>query len=289
MTAPGLTGTFAMVDPEHVAQVGPAAAILFSRICWRAERANGGWRASRALLSQETGLTDAMIRTAVQVLRDREWVVAERTSIDDATLTWRPVLAGQPDIVESTPPHGEIRQDPSAESAMSFLETDVKQQPPHSPPEGGELFAMPPAPESKPPAVVAVVDRFPEWYDLYPRKKARAAAEKAWAQVTRKTDPGVIIDGLLRHLPSLRAKIERGDGRFVPYPASWLRAGCWEDEPEARQREPQAAYGSVLPTIQSTLNGANGTHLDPWAECGLDSPPIGGPLPINPPANERIS
>lgn len=111
-----------MVDAAHVAEVGPAAAILYARILWRAER-DGQWEATKALLARETGLTPGMLRTATQVLRDRGWVTATRKSSDDPTLVWAPVVAGQAVNVDLAPPPCEIRTTPPAESAFTSTQT----------------------------------------------------------------------------------------------------------------------------------------------------------------------
>lgn len=74
---------------------------------------------------------------------------------------------------------------------------------------------------------------FAEFYELYPRKKSRMDAEKAWGQMLKKgVSAEEIMAGLRRNLPELKRK----DPQFVPYPASWLRAGSWEDEPDAPSR-----------------------------------------------------
>jgi helix-turn-helix protein len=126
-------GSFVKVDPRHVVEVGPAAALLYGHICWRSEAA-GCWPATRSLMADETGLSAAMIRTATQVLRDRGWVTATRSSPNDATLVWRPVSAGQPDMVESTTPDGDFRQVPDVvTSAMSSIETVETDTPRRSP------------------------------------------------------------------------------------------------------------------------------------------------------------
>lgn len=68
---------------------------------------------------------------------------------------------------------------------------------------------------------------FDEFYAAYPRKIAKIDAIKAWNAVA----PG---DELRRRiLASLEQQQfdHREGGRFIPYPASWLNAGRWEDEP----------------------------------------------------------
>jgi hypothetical protein len=74
---------------------------------------------------------------------------------------------------------------------------------------------------------------FDEWYSLYPRKKEPQAAKKAFAKV---------ISSALIALPTLMERTrafaatwanEPKDRRkFIPYPASWLNAGGYDDEPE---------------------------------------------------------
>ena len=71
---------------------------------------------------------------------------------------------------------------------------------------------------------------FEEWYSLYPRKKARGDAKKAWDQMTIKQGnaPDDIMAGLRRNL----SELTRRDPQFVPYPATWLRSESWADEPD---------------------------------------------------------
>lgn len=67
-------------------------------------------------------------------------------------------------------------------------------------------------------------DSFERFYELYPRKQQRKAAQKAFEKV-RKTGEvkfAQIVAGI--------AKIPIGEPKFIPYPASWLNAGAWDDE-----------------------------------------------------------
>lgn len=264
MTAPPSSGQFTMVDPAHVAEVGPAAALLYGRIVWRSQQ-TGTWRATRRQLRDETGLTDAMLRTAVAVLRSREWVTADRTSSEDATLIWRPLLASDlhvddsaPPPVESAPPPGSSTPTPPVESAMSSYETG-KTYP--LPPAGGDepdLFGTEVGPrETPPPDPLAGFD---EWWSLYPHKVAKGDARKAWATVTKRTTPEVITAGLRRQVRDLTDAKERG---FCPYPATWLRRERWEDE----------APTNVHPIRRDAPPSAWGTEYDPEWERQLPPPP----------------
>lgn len=70
---------------------------------------------------------------------------------------------------------------------------------------------------------------FADFYKQFPRKKARGDAEKAWIQAIKKGhDPEEIMAGLMRNL----ADLQRRDPQFIPYPATWLRAESFFDEPD---------------------------------------------------------
>jgi hypothetical protein len=74
---------------------------------------------------------------------------------------------------------------------------------------------------------------FAEFYQAFPRKKARGDAEKAWQQAIKKGHaPDEIMAGLMRNL----ADLQRRDAQFIPYPATWLRAESFFDEPDPVQR-----------------------------------------------------
>ena len=72
-------------------------------------------------------------------------------------------------------------------------------------------------------------ERFDRFWEAYPRKKSRGQAEKAWKSV----DPD---EGLFKKILAAldHAKVSddwlREGGRYIPYPATWLRAKGWEDE-----------------------------------------------------------
>lgn len=237
MTALPPSGCFSMVDAAHVAEVGPAAALLFARIVWRSQH-DGSWRASRTLLAQETGLSPAMIKTAVQVLRDRGWVTTERTSIVDATLIWTPVCPSQGQVAESaTPPMAESAMtqggiDPAtrAESAFSSSQTE-------------DLLDVDLSVDAPPELPLLSVVRDPEpdfdeefagFWRVYPTRKGKQAARRKYEQARKVASLQQIADGLRAQLPELTEKHERGYGL---HPATWLHQRRWEDDVQAPRPE----------------------------------------------------
>lgn len=77
-------------------------------------------------------------------------------------------------------------------------------------------------------------EQFLIFWDLYPKKRSRGAALKAWTQAVRKEDPSVIIDGLRSQLPWFASQV-RADGDYRPSAGPWLNGERWTDETEAPQ------------------------------------------------------
>lgn len=97
-------------------------------------------------------------------------------------------------------------------------------------PDSGFLTADPLNP-STPPALPTSPsgDLFPTFWKLYPNKKGKLAAEKAWAKLkVTETLFAMIVDGLARQV-ICEAWVKDG-GKFIPHPASWLNGKRWEDE-----------------------------------------------------------
>jgi hypothetical protein len=70
---------------------------------------------------------------------------------------------------------------------------------------------------------------FADFYLQFPRKKARGDAQKAWEQALKKGyGADEIMAGLMRNL----ADLQRREPQFIPYPATWLRAESFFDEPD---------------------------------------------------------
>jgi len=73
--------------------------------------------------------------------------------------------------------------------------------------------------------VVQADDRFAEFWQAYPRKVAKPAAEKAWRKVAAEAD--AIMAGLGRAVGSEQWR--KDGGQFIPHPATWLNGRRWED------------------------------------------------------------
>lgn len=72
----------------------------------------------------------------------------------------------------------------------------------------------------------AYTPEFEEFWQAYPRKKDKRAAWKAWKAALKRADPEAIIN-------AAKAEARRPcELKFRKYPASWLNADAWEDEPD---------------------------------------------------------
>jgi hypothetical protein len=70
-------------------------------------------------------------------------------------------------------------------------------------------------------------DDFDAWWSQYPRKTAKANAERAWRKL-RPADRTGALDALPDHVRAWRL---RGTAtEYVPHPATWLNGRRWEDD-----------------------------------------------------------
>lgn len=87
------------------------------------------------------------------------------------------------------------------------LETETEKIPPIVPPEG---------------------DDFSEFWQAYPRREGKGAAEKAWRKL-KAADRQAALDALPNH----RERWNGTERKFLPHPSTWLNQRRWEDEIDA--------------------------------------------------------
>ena len=75
----------------------------------------------------------------------------------------------------------------------------------------------------------AGISAFDSFWESYPRKVAKGVAIKAWEKILPSEESiSEIMAALERHKQS--DQWTRDEGRFIPYPATWLNQGRWNDE-----------------------------------------------------------
>ena len=72
--------------------------------------------------------------------------------------------------------------------------------------------------------------QFNRFWNSYPKHVAKLDAQKAWAALNLKPED---VDAILVALEWQRRQPswQKDGGAFIPYPATYLRAGRWMDEP----------------------------------------------------------
>jgi len=74
-----------------------------------------------------------------------------------------------------------------------------------------------------------VSDDFARFWDAFPKKRGKADTWKVWQKLKPSAE---VVNQMLEALElqcRCRQWIE-DDGKYIPWPAKWLRAACWQDE-----------------------------------------------------------
>ncbi len=90
-------------------------------------------------------------------------------------------------------------------------------------------------------------DDFDRFWTAYPKKAGKLDAQRAWGSTTRARPA---IDEVLAAVERQKASAawQRDGGQFIPHPATWLRAGRWDDEAPAA-----AAVPPISPRMQEAM------------------------------------
>jgi len=72
-------------------------------------------------------------------------------------------------------------------------------------------------------------EQFEAWWAIYPRKRSKGDAEKAWRALHPDSE---LVERIMRATTRARTSRDwmKDAGEFIPYPASWLRAKGWLDD-----------------------------------------------------------
>ena len=92
--------------------------------------------------------------------------------------------------------------------------------------------------------VSAINNPFADFWKAYPRKEAKRAAEKAYtAALKRGVEPEAIRLAALAY-----AQSPHRDPQFTKHAATWLNAGCYDDQPEEHCNGRQNATPRLQPS-----------------------------------------
>jgi hypothetical protein len=137
------------------------------------------------------------------------------------------------------------------------------------------------------PATPARSEKYPpeflRFYVVYPRKEAKQAALKAWRRALAR---GVTNDALIAGAQRYAADPNRDPG-YTKHPATWLNAGCQDDEPLPRrggQNGQGRRHGSVLDAadrLREKLN-AQGSFAEDYVPGSSGPTPLRLDTPVRP-------
>lgn len=87
--------------------------------------------------------------------------------------------------------------------------------------------------------ILPLFDRF---WGAYPRKVSKADAKKAFAKLN---PDAALVDSMVQALDWQKRLPEwtKDGGGYIPYPATWLNARRWEDEPSSAVKEAEKPKG----------------------------------------------
>lgn len=178
------------------------------------------WPAIKGL-SRDIGASKSAVKNALNVLEERNVITRiHRTAEggrDTSTLyIWHPWrIDGWDDSA--------MRRREDAERGY------VREGAPEVPASAPAPAPATPTPESPAKPTEKPADGFTEWWPHYPKKVKKLDAEKAYKAATKRgVTPKELLDGLQRQKAAWKAK--GTEPQYIPYPATWLRAGSWEDE-----------------------------------------------------------
>jgi hypothetical protein len=100
---------------------------------------------------------------------------------------------------------------------------------------------------------------FARFWAAYPKKRSKGQAEKAW---TKLQPDEQLVEVILTAIERAKKSEEwrKENGRYIPYPASWLNAKRWEDEYTATEVNANAEHWRRTPepsTFGSAGQGKN--------------------------------
>ena len=116
---------------------------------------------------------------------------------------------------------------------------------------------------------------FEDFYRVYPRKMGKQDAKKAFRKALDIVDFDTLLAGALRYAndPNLPS-----DKQFLPYPATWLNRGSWDDEalPERKLSLEELAIRNKALAEKRHLQALAATkeimEQDKWAKENADAP-----------------
>lgn len=221
------------------AEISDGAKLFYAQVSRFANSGGVCWK-SNPTLSEELGVSERTITRYVAELENAGFICTEFVGVSGKKRRGeRHIRLAQP-FPFKVDKNVYLNVDKNVEDNLDKNvypnkenKTRKKNNPPKAP-TGGEAESM------------LMFDRF---WRLYPRKVNKQAAQRAWLRLA----PDMLLCSemslaLKRQMAS--EQWQRDDGRYIPYPASWLNGRRWEDETPP---EPQARRGAPVVTEEDEI------------------------------------
>lgn len=232
--------------PEWVlfAPITPNAKITYA-VLQRYANSDGICFPSRATLASRTGVSVRAIDRALGELQDINAVKVQRRKSPDGGWTSslyhvKTANPGEVQVVSNEQEVATLVDLPSvADVARGRAENDTltraiinqSQEPYNSPSVSDETS-------------------FDEFWETYPRRVGKGQARKMWKQAIKKTDAATIIQGAQRYAEHRSGQ----EPKYTAYPASWLNAERWTDEPDPVFEKPDQAKARAISEALERMN-----------------------------------
>lgn len=106
---------------------------------------------------------------------------------------------------------------------------------------------------------------FGEFWKIYPRKRDKLAAMRAYKQATKQAEPEAINAGARQYAAERYGQ----DSTYTKYPATWLHAGGWMDY----EAQPAALPDNVVPLRGKVFVQEGSPQYDAWCRHNGRRPP----------------
>ena len=203
---------------------------LWDEICTMLDKTDNHWRLSGewlASLSRKVRQSSATVSRAIGWMVAKQWLVIDQLSADGSPMVYSSPNYWKYHKRQET--KGEIPDSTAGSSKGPSLPYPILSEPLKKNLKKDSLALG-----------------FKKFWEAYPRKKSKGDAEKAWKALNPSPDLQTKIFQAI--------KVARGGadwlkerGKFIPYPASWLRAKGWEDEVDGEDDQGR------VPTLEEVM------------------------------------
>jgi predicted transcriptional regulator len=178
-------------------QISPNAFRLLAYLMSHKE----GYELTYGQIERQTTLGRYAINEAIKVLTDKGWLRTERTKKDNGQFGPTSFHILDPEAVDS------VADDSSVGHSTVEQPTDIKNT---------NYLENTKTKEKH-------LEEFDTFWNLYPKKVAKADALKAWKQATKRKTADELIE-----LAKAYSESKLPDQQYIPYPASWLNKELYD-------------------------------------------------------------